>query len=211
MQVHMSQINTLQASMDFNQAKRDSMKAQLKHLSNEARKIMDDIPKRVKHKEKIKFLGMLFLIEELVVKNHFLELENNEMQYNLKLQEKMNKILRKEIDRLKGIMKNNNIKPANADQEDQDECIEEENYSESHRQKSQPSENSYDFSKKRLGSREKGSKDKLHSKAERGIRAKSPGLNTQDLGKIQQEIERVQDVINSVPAHIKDKAKSSLR
>lgn len=57
MQVHMNQINTLQASMDFNQAKRDSMKAQLKHLSNEARKIMDDVPKRVKHKEKIKFLG----------------------------------------------------------------------------------------------------------------------------------------------------------
>jgi hypothetical protein len=56
-QKHMSQINTLQASLDFNQAKRDSMKAQLKHLSNEARKIMDEIPKRVKHKEKIKFLG----------------------------------------------------------------------------------------------------------------------------------------------------------
>ena len=56
-QKHMSQINTLQASLDFNQAKRDSMKAQLKFLSNEARKIMDDIPKRVRHKEKIKFLG----------------------------------------------------------------------------------------------------------------------------------------------------------
>lgn len=58
----MSQINTLQASMDFNQAKRDSMKAQLKHLSNEARKIMDDIPKRVKHKEKIKFLGRFLIL-----------------------------------------------------------------------------------------------------------------------------------------------------
>ena len=75
----MSQINTLQASLDFNQAKRDSMKAQLKLLSNEARKIMDEIPKRVKHKEKIKFLGKFVLKPELVVKNHFLELENNEM------------------------------------------------------------------------------------------------------------------------------------
>lgn len=121
----------------------------------------------------------------------------------------MNKILRKEIDRLKGIMKNNNIKPVNADQEDQDECIEEENNLDSYRQKSQPSENSYDFSKKRQNSRDHRSKDKLQSRADRGLRAKSPGLNTQDLGKIQQEIEKVHDVINNVPAHIKDKAKSN--
>lgn len=131
------------------------------------------------------------------------------MQYNLKLQEKMNKILRKEIDRLKGIMKNNNIKPVNADPEDQDECIEEENNLDSHRQRSHPSENSYDFSKKRQNSRDQRSKDKLPSRAERGLRAKSPGLNTQDLGKIQQEIEKAHDVINNLPAHIKDKAKSS--
>lgn len=131
------------------------------------------------------------------------------MQYNLKLQEKMNKILRKEIDRLKGIMKNNNIKPANVDLEDQDECVEEENIIENMRNKSSPTENSYDFAKKRQNSREHRSKDKLQNRADRGVRAKSPGLNTQELGKIQQEIERVHDVINSVPAHIKDKARSS--
>jgi hypothetical protein len=55
---------------------------------------MDSIPMRVRHPDKVNFL-------ELVVKNNFLDLENNEMQFNLKLQEKMNKILRKEIKRLK--------------------------------------------------------------------------------------------------------------
>jgi RNA binding exosome subunit len=53
----MNQINTLQASLDFNQAKRDSMKQMLNNLAKEARKIMDEIPRRVKNKEKIKFLG----------------------------------------------------------------------------------------------------------------------------------------------------------
>lgn len=54
------------------------MKNELKNLSKQARTIMDHIPQRVKHQDKRKFL-------ELVVKNHFLELENNEHQFNLKL------------------------------------------------------------------------------------------------------------------------------
>ena len=89
----MSQINTLKASLDFNYNKKEAMKTKLKSLQKNAREIMDNIPTKVKHPDKIDFL-------EIVVKNHFLELENNEIQFNLKLQEKMNKILRKEIKRL---------------------------------------------------------------------------------------------------------------
>lgn len=98
----MDQINTLKASMDLNYNKKEIMKTQLVLLAKEANKIMDEIPNRVKHQDKRNFL-------ELVVKNHFLELENNEIQFNLKLQEKMNKILKKEIIRLKDIMRKNNI------------------------------------------------------------------------------------------------------
>lgn len=76
---------------------------------------MDGIPNRVKHQDKRKFL-------ELVVKNHFLELENNEYQFNLKLQEKMNKILKKELTRLKDILRKNNI---TIDDESSDEAEEE--------------------------------------------------------------------------------------
>ena len=47
------------------------------------------------------------------------------MQYNLKLQEKMNKILKNEIDRLKGIMKKNGIAPPlKSLEEESDEVIE---------------------------------------------------------------------------------------
>lgn len=99
-----------------------------------------------------------------MVKNHFLELENNEMQYNLKLQEKMNKILRNEIDRLKGIMKKNNIVAQRTDEDDNEEdaAMEEDiqvnkppmsaraGREESSRQpqQGQPSQQEYDFSKK---------------------------------------------------------------
>lgn len=145
-----------------------------------------------------------------MVKNHFLELENNEMQYNLRLQEKMNKILRKEIDRLKGIMRKNNIKAKNVDMDEQDECIEDDVYEESSRHKLNVAEGPYDFRKMKENSRDRSSREKLSARAEKGIRAKSPRLNTQDLGKIQQEIDKVHSVINNVPAHIKDKAKSRL-
>lgn len=70
--------------------------------TSEAHKILESIPLRVKHSDKRDFLGM-------VVKNHVLELENNELNFNLKLQEKMNKILSTECQRLKKMMKNNNI------------------------------------------------------------------------------------------------------
>ena len=109
----MDQINTLKQSMDLNLSKKDLMKNQLLELSKQAKQIMDDIPQRVKHQDKRNFL-------EYVVKNHFLELENNEIQFNLKLQEKMNKILKKELKRLKGLMRKNQI-PINDGDSDEDE------------------------------------------------------------------------------------------
>ena len=101
-QKQMNQINTLKASVDLNYGKREAMKSMLDAKTSEAHKILESIPLRVKHSDKRDFLGM-------VVKNHVLELENNELNFNLKLQEKMNKILSTECQRLKKMMKNNNI------------------------------------------------------------------------------------------------------
>ena len=148
-----------------------------------------------------------------MVKNHFFELENNEMQYNLKLQEKMNKILKNEIDRLKAIMKRNNISlPQKVQEEEGDEVLEEAEPPRRDNSKGrapQP-QSEYDFSKKnRPASRDKpSSRANLgYPSAEKGIRAKSPGLNTQDIRNIRTEIAHAQEVINQVPPHIKDKAK----
>lgn len=136
-----------------------------------------------------------------MVKNHFLELENNEMQYNLKLQEKMSKILRNEIERMKGIMKRNDIIPTNED-EDEGDNIDEEPEEDSRPDYLNIQENpqNYDMRKK------SSSKDKLGKKEDK--RGKSPRLNTHELGKIRSEIAHAQEVINSVPSHIKEKAKS---
>ena len=101
-QKQMNQINTLKASVDLNYGKREAMKSQLDVKASEAHKVQSQIPAKIKHNDKRDF-------QELVVKNHVQELENNEQNFNLKLQEKMNKILSTEAHRLKKIMKNNNI------------------------------------------------------------------------------------------------------
>ena len=75
------QIQTLKASTDKNTLKREIMNLHLMENIAVAKKIRDNIPKRIKHQDKRDFL-------ELVIKNHVLELQNIELEIHLQIQEK---------------------------------------------------------------------------------------------------------------------------
>jgi len=77
----MRQIQTLKASTDKNTLKREIMNLHLMENIAVAKKIRDNIPKRIKHQDKRDFL-------ELVIKNHVLELQNIELEIHLQIQEK---------------------------------------------------------------------------------------------------------------------------
>lgn len=98
----LSDIKTLKASLNMNGAKKELMKKELQLKSEQAKKIMASIPQRIKHQEKRDFL-------ELVVKNYIVQLENDELEYNLKLQEKLNIILVDEIKRLRNICEQSGV------------------------------------------------------------------------------------------------------
>lgn len=98
----MKEIKKIKASMGQNLDKKELMKEQMKQCAQEAKEIMNSISNRVKHQDKRDFL-------EIVVKNHIVKLENDELEYNLKLQEKLNRILVQEIQRLRSICENNDI------------------------------------------------------------------------------------------------------
>lgn len=78
------------------------MQKELLNKAEQARKIMASIPQRVRHQERRDFL-------EVVVKNYIVQLENDELEYNLKLQEKLNLVLVEEIKRLRGLCEQNGV------------------------------------------------------------------------------------------------------
>lgn len=86
------QIYTLKANTEKNSIKRDLMTLHLSENINVARRIRDNIPKRIRRQDKRDFL-------ELVIKNHILELQNIELEIHLQIQEKS-------IGDLKGIIEN---------------------------------------------------------------------------------------------------------
>lgn len=75
------QIQTLKISTDKNTLKREIMNLHLMENIAVAKKIRDNISKRIKHQDKRDFL-------ELVIKNHVLELQNIELEIHLQIQEK---------------------------------------------------------------------------------------------------------------------------
>lgn len=103
-------IKKIKQSMGKNLDKKELMNNQMKQSALEAKKIMESIPQRVKHQDKKDFL-------EIVVKNHIVKLENDELEYNLRLQEKLNRILVEEIKRLRSICENNDIIVDDSDNE----------------------------------------------------------------------------------------------
>lgn len=70
------------------------MMRELQSKKDSAKSIISSISQKIKREEKRQYL-------EVVVKNHIYELENNELEYNLRLQEKLNMILVEEIKRLR--------------------------------------------------------------------------------------------------------------
>jgi kinesin family protein 18/19 len=106
----MKEIKKIKLSMGKNMDKKQLMTKQMKQSALAAKEIMQSIPQRVKHQDKRDFL-------EIVVKNHIVKLENDELEYNLRLQEKLNRILVEEIKRLRCICENNGIIVDDSDNE----------------------------------------------------------------------------------------------
>lgn len=78
------------------------MKEELEQKTQSAQSILDSLVSRVKHEDQRKYL-------ELMVKTQIVELEKDELEYNLRLQEKLNRILMDELKRVRGICESNNI------------------------------------------------------------------------------------------------------
>ena len=98
----LNDIKKLKVSVDLNGARKQIMQKELLSKADQARQIMSSIPTRVRNQEKRNFL-------EVVVQNYIVQLENDELEYNLKLQEKLNIILVEEIKRLRGLCETNGI------------------------------------------------------------------------------------------------------
>ena len=99
----MKDIRKIKASVGQNLDRKALMARQMVTSAKEAKKIMASIPKRVRRQDKRDFL-------EVVVKNHIVQLENDELEYNLRLQEKLNRILVEEIRRLRGICNEHGVR-----------------------------------------------------------------------------------------------------
>ena len=78
---HYENIKTLRTSTYKNISTRNQLNMQLIENIEEAKKIKDSIAKRIQHRDKREYL-------ELVIKNHVLELQNIELEIQLKIQEK---------------------------------------------------------------------------------------------------------------------------
>lgn len=98
----LNDIKTLKVSLDLNGAKKQLMQKELESRAEAARKVMASIPQRVRHQERREFL-------EVVVKNYLVQLENDELEFNLKLQEKLNLVLVEEIKRLRGVCEQHGV------------------------------------------------------------------------------------------------------
>jgi hypothetical protein len=113
----LSDIKKLKVSIDHNFSKKEIMQNELILKAEKAQTIMNSISSRIRHHDKKEFL-------EIVVQNYVLQLENDELEYNLKLQEKLNIILVEEIKRLRTICSSNRLilsEKEEAEEEDDDD------------------------------------------------------------------------------------------
>ncbi len=110
----LSDIQKIKVSMDHNFCKKEIMQHELVFKAEKAQSIMDSISSRVRHQDKKDFL-------EIVVKNYILQLENDELEYNLKLQEKLNIILVDEIKRLRTVCSSNGFILSEKEEEEDEE------------------------------------------------------------------------------------------
>lgn len=107
----LSDIRRLKVSMDLNSGRKELMQRELVAKAEQAQRVMTSIPARIRHRDKKAFL-------EVVVKNYILQLESDELEYNLKLQEKLNLILAEEIRRLRAVCATNGLALSERGEED---------------------------------------------------------------------------------------------
>jgi kinesin family protein 18/19 len=110
----LSDIKKLKVSMDHNFCKKEIMQKELVFKAEKAQTIMNSISSRIRHQDKKDFL-------EVVVKNYILQLENDELEYNLKLQEKLNIILVEEIKRLRSVCSSNGVMLSEKEEEEEED------------------------------------------------------------------------------------------
>ena len=127
--VNYENIKTLRTSTYKNIATRNQLNIQLIENIEEAKKLKDSIAKRIKHSDKRAYL-------ELVIKNHVLELQNIELEIQLRIQEKTISDLKHIVEGQQKLLIENNLdqlvnipweeaQEANADSNDEDEDQEE--------------------------------------------------------------------------------------
>lgn len=196
-------IKNLKLSSDLNEAKKKLMKKELRDKANKCKEIMESIPNRVKHKEKREFL-------EIMVKNHIFQIENDELEYNLKLQEKLNIILVQEIKRLRESCHNNNIYIQ--DSQDSEEKIEIKNDSPKRKFKLNTDNPPANFFDEKFCSEKKSNKFKkkklppiIHSTPKKEIKERKRSKSKKNfkkqkikLEKIDQEVRDAVLVVNSL-------------
>ncbi|EGR29003.1 kinesin-like protein kif19, putative [Ichthyophthirius multifiliis] len=98
-------VKTLKLSTEQNKLKKELMNLSLMDNINTAKKIRDNIPKKIKFEDKRNFI-------ELIIKNHVLELQNIELEINLQIQEKTIQDFKQIIESQKKIIFDNNIRLA---------------------------------------------------------------------------------------------------
>lgn len=98
----LTDIKQLRMSMSSNEKRKQQMKEELELKTQQAKQVMESLTSRIEHADQRQFL-------ELMVNNQVIELENDELEYNLRLQEKLNKILAEELKRVRAICSSNGI------------------------------------------------------------------------------------------------------
>ena len=106
--LNLRQVKTLKMATEQNKIKKELMNLQLAENIVNAKKIRDQIPKKIKYKDKRNYL-------QLVIKNHVLELQNIELEINLQIQEKTIQDLKNIIEAQRKTIIENNLEQKGED------------------------------------------------------------------------------------------------
>lgn len=115
MESRLKDIRDLKSSINYNRNEEKALLEELESLSKEQTEVLERVKNLTDRGEKKKL--------EKMVQKELAVIQYNEMSYNLKLQEKMNALLVKEIKRIKNICTKNNFP---IDEEEEENSSEEE-------------------------------------------------------------------------------------
>ena len=98
----LTDIKQLSNSVSCNEAYKKQMIEELEQKTQQAKQVIDSLTSKIEHADQRQYL-------ELMIKNQVVEVENDELEYNLRMQEKLNKILADELKRIRRICTRNSI------------------------------------------------------------------------------------------------------